>query len=108
MTALFLYARFQAGLGTDIMLKNYGQEAKCTNRGGRQIGIHGWYANGQAYAYLQGELGIKIKLWFVKKKSLLSKPEQQLFTSKGSKSFLGERLSRRTLQSPRRISKRKL
>ncbi|MGV4528963.1 hypothetical protein [Ornithobacterium rhinotracheale] len=68
MTALFLYARFQAGLGTDIMLKNYGQEAKCTNRGGHQIGIHGWYANGQAYAYLQGELGIKIKLWFVKKK----------------------------------------
>ncbi|MDO5615348.1 MAG: hypothetical protein Q4G16_04100 [Cruoricaptor ignavus] len=68
MTALFLYARFQAGLGTDIMLKNYGTEAKCTNRGGDQIGINGWYANGQAYVYLQGELGIKIKLWFAKKK----------------------------------------
>lgn len=67
MTALFLYARFQAGLGADIMLKNYG-EAKCTNRGGEQIGINGWYANGQAYVYLQGELGIKIKLWFVRKK----------------------------------------
>ncbi|UCA58460.1 hypothetical protein KB553_15570 [Chryseobacterium rhizoplanae] len=67
MTALFLYARFQAGLGTDIMLKNYG-EAKCSNRGGEQIGINGWYANGQAYVYLQGELGIKIKLWFIKKK----------------------------------------
>lgn len=67
MTALFLYARFQAGLGTDIMLKNYG-EAKCTNRGGDQIGINGWYANGQAYAYLQGELGIKIKLWMIRKK----------------------------------------
>jgi len=67
MTALFLYARFQAGLGTDIMLKNYG-EAKCSNRGGDQIGINGWYANGQAYVYLQGELGIKIKLWFIKKR----------------------------------------
>lgn len=67
MTALFLYARFQAGLGTDIMLKDYG-EAKCSNRGGDQIGINGWYANGQAYVYLQGELGIKIKLWFIKKK----------------------------------------
>jgi hypothetical protein len=67
MTALFLYARFQAGLGTDIMLKNYG-EAKCSNRGGDQIGINGWYANGQAYVYLQGELGIKIKLWFIRKK----------------------------------------
>ncbi|WP_181871956.1 hypothetical protein [Bergeyella zoohelcum] len=67
MTALFLYARFQAGLGTDIMLKNYG-EAKCSNRSGSNIGINGWYANGQAYVYLQGELGIKIKLWFVNKK----------------------------------------
>jgi len=67
MTALFLYARFQAGLGTDIMLKDYG-EAKCSNRGGDQIGINGWYANGQAYVYLQGELGIKIKLWFIKKR----------------------------------------
>lgn len=67
MNALFLYARFQAGLGTDIMLKDYG-EAKCSNRGGEQIGINGWYANGQAYVYLQGELGIKIKLWFIRKK----------------------------------------
>lgn len=68
MTALFLYARFQAGLGADVMLKDYGKETKCTNRGGDAIGINGWYANGQAYVYLQGELGIKIKLFFVRKK----------------------------------------
>ena len=68
MTALFLYARFQAGLGADIMLKDYGRETKCTNRGGDAIGINGWYANGQAYVYLQGELGIKIKLFFIKKR----------------------------------------
>ncbi|TDL99685.1 MAG: hypothetical protein C4K58_00030 [Flavobacteriaceae bacterium] len=67
MNALFLYARFQAGLGQDLMLKNYG-EAMCSNRGGKQIGINGWYANGQAYVYLQGELGIRIKLWFVNKR----------------------------------------
>src|SRR5690606_13185906 len=64
---LILYARFQAGAGFDIMLKDYGQTA-CSNRGGEQIGINGWYANGQAYAYLQGELGINIKLFFVRKK----------------------------------------
>lgn len=68
MTALFLYARFQTGLGADIMLRNYGEDARCSNRTGDQIGINGWYANGQAYVYLQGELGIKIKLFFVKKK----------------------------------------
>ncbi|MCX2681998.1 hypothetical protein OOZ15_18750 [Galbibacter sp. EGI 63066] len=64
---LMVYARFQAGAGFDIMLKDYG-EAACKNRGGDQIGIDGWYANGQSYAYLQGELGINIKLFFVRKK----------------------------------------
>lgn len=65
MTFLIFYARFQAGLGFDIMIKDYGETA-C--KGSGQIGIDGWYANGQAYAYLQGELGINIKLLFVRKK----------------------------------------
>jgi hypothetical protein len=47
------------------MVKDYG-EAACAGSGG--IGIDGWYANGQAYAYLQGELGINIKLLFIRKK----------------------------------------
>ena len=59
MTFLIFYARFQAGLGFDIMIKDYGETA-C--KGSGQIGIDGWYANGQAYAYLQGELGINIRL----------------------------------------------
>ncbi|WBU89250.1 hypothetical protein [Cellulophaga omnivescoria] len=66
MNFLMFYARFQAGLGFDIMLKDYGQ-AQCVNTGD-QVGINGWYANGQAYAYLQGELGINLKLFFVKKR----------------------------------------
>ncbi|HEX9825432.1 MAG TPA: hypothetical protein VGA80_02450, partial [Flavobacteriaceae bacterium] len=63
---LIFYARFQAGAGFDIMLRDYG-EAQCSNTGD-QVGINGWYANGQAYAYLQGELGVHIKLFFIKKK----------------------------------------
>jgi hypothetical protein len=47
------------------MIKDYGETA-CHGSG--QIGIDGWYANGQAYAYLQGELGINVKLLFVRKK----------------------------------------
>ncbi len=66
MHFLILYARFQAGVGFDIMVKNYGN-ARCVNTGD-EVGINGWYANGQSYAYLQGELGIKIKLFFIKKK----------------------------------------
>lgn len=63
---LILYARFRAGVGFDIMVKDYG-EARCVNTGD-QVGINGWYANGQAYAYLQGELGVNIKLFFIRKK----------------------------------------
>ncbi len=64
-TVLIFYARLQAGIGTDIMVRDYG-EAEC--RGSGQVGINGWYANGQSYAYLQGEIGIKLNLLFIKKK----------------------------------------
>ncbi len=65
MNFLMFYARFAAGLGFDIMIKDNGKTA-C--KGSGQIGIDGWYANGQAYVYLQGELGIKVNLWFIKGK----------------------------------------
>lgn len=65
LTFLIFYANFQCGFGFDIMVKDYG-EAQC--KGSGQIGLNGWYANGQSYAYLQGELGIKIKLFMIKKK----------------------------------------
>ncbi|MDR1348463.1 MAG: hypothetical protein LBJ63_08590 [Prevotellaceae bacterium] len=64
ITFLILYAHFEAGLGFDIMLKDYG-DAECKGRSGA-IGMDGWYANGQAYAYLSGELGVKVNLWFIK------------------------------------------
>jgi hypothetical protein len=66
LTFLILYANFAAGMGFDIMLKDYG-EAQCKGRSGA-IGMDGWYANGQAYAYLHGELGVKVNLWFIKTK----------------------------------------
>jgi hypothetical protein len=61
---LILYANFKAGLGFDMMLKDYG-DAHCEGSTD-PIGINGWYANAQAYAYLQGELGVKVNLWFIK------------------------------------------
>jgi len=63
---LIFYARFDAGVGFDIMLKDYG-DAHCKGSS-EVIGMNGWYANGQAYAYLQGELGVKFKLFGIKKK----------------------------------------
>ena len=62
---LMFYANFQAGFGFDIMVKDY-EDAEC--KGSGQIGLNGWYASGQSYAYLQGELGINIKLFFIRKK----------------------------------------
>ncbi|ELR71735.1 hypothetical protein C900_02320 [Fulvivirga imtechensis AK7] len=61
---LMFYGEFEAGLGFDIMLKNYGN-AQCAGRSG-PIGINGWYASGQAWAYVMGRIGIKVKLKFIK------------------------------------------
>ena len=66
LTFLIFYARFDAGVGFDIMLKDYG-DAYCKGSS-EPVGMNGWYANGQAYAYLQGELGLTFKLFGSKKK----------------------------------------
>lgn len=66
LTFLIFYARFDAGIGFDIMLKDYG-DAHCKGSS-EPIGMNGWYANGQAYAYLQGVLGLTFKLFGSKKK----------------------------------------
>ncbi|HEX2968177.1 MAG TPA: hypothetical protein VHO46_03660, partial [Bacteroidales bacterium] len=55
----FVYATFSAGAGADIMLQDFGT-ATCLGRSG-PIGINGWYASGQGYAYLLGRIGIRVK-----------------------------------------------
>ncbi|MBQ7550470.1 MAG: hypothetical protein IJT04_02945 [Bacteroidales bacterium] len=61
---MMMYANFNAGLGFDVMLKDYAQ-TQCRGRSGT-MGMDGWYAKGKTYAYLQGELGVKVKLWFIR------------------------------------------
>jgi hypothetical protein len=55
----FVYAYLNAGAGADIMLRNFGS-IQCEGRSG-PIGINGWYASGQGYAYLQGKIGIRAR-----------------------------------------------
>lgn len=62
---LMFYGRFSAGTGLDFMLKDYGNEYHCAGSSG-PMGINGWYANGQAYAFVMGKIGIKINLRFYK------------------------------------------
>lgn len=64
LTFFIFYASFSAGIGFDVMLRNYGVEARCANNmdSNEPIGINGWYATGQMYAYIQGAIGIAIDI----------------------------------------------
>ena len=62
---LIFYASFKAGMGFDVMLKDYGN-ATCQGSSS-PLGIGGWYANGQAYAYVEGKIGIKVKIFRINK-----------------------------------------
>ncbi|MCR9251643.1 MAG: hypothetical protein NXI20_14555, partial [bacterium] len=66
LTFAIFYARFAMGMGFDAMLKDYGS-AQCEGRSGA-LGVNGWYANAQVYAYIQGKIGIQVKLFGKKRK----------------------------------------
>ncbi len=61
-TFLIFYGRFGCEIGFDILLKNYGNLA-CEGSS-EPIGINGWYAQGQSYAWIAAALGIKVDLPF--------------------------------------------
>jgi hypothetical protein len=63
---LIFYGKFNAGLGFDIMLKKYNNTTCKDMPANSKIGIDGWYANGQAYAYIDGEIGVNVDLLFIK------------------------------------------
>ncbi|MBT2160030.1 hypothetical protein [Zobellia barbeyronii] len=60
-----VYASIYAKAGFDLMVRDFG-DAHCKGREG-PIGMDGWYSTGQMYALLQGEIGIKIKIFGIKK-----------------------------------------
>lgn len=64
-----VYGEFAVGAGADILLRNYGENARCKGGSG-SIGVNGWYASGQAYAFLRGEVGIRAKI-FGRKRSFV-------------------------------------
>lgn len=61
------YASLKAGAGWDMMLYDYGLNARCAHDATSPlpIGIGGWYGTGQMYAYIQGEIGIHVDLFLV-------------------------------------------
>ncbi len=65
---LLFYASFYAGWGFDAMLQNVGNEARCASdpSNTEPIGIKGWYATGQIYAYLEGSIGLFVDIFGLK------------------------------------------
>lgn len=56
------YAKLGVGMGTEMLLKQYGEAAHCKGRTGR-IGIDGWYAQAQAWAWVSAAIGMKVRLF---------------------------------------------
>lgn len=62
---LVFYARLNMGMGFDMALMNYGPGVFCEGMPpGSTVGVDGWYASGQMYAYIRGDIGIYVDLWF--------------------------------------------
>ena len=61
-----IYASIRAGVGFDLMMRDFG-DAHCLGKSG-PLGMDGWYATGQLYAYLQGDIGAQIKLFGIRKR----------------------------------------
>ena len=61
---LMFYAKMGLALGFDVNIsKNL---SRVCAESGIVPGVNGWYAQGQAYAALTGEMGIKVDLFFIK------------------------------------------
>lgn len=56
------YAKLGVGLGTEMLLKQYGEQVHCKGLTGR-IGVNGWYAQAQAWAWVNAAIGMKVKLF---------------------------------------------
>ncbi len=64
---LCFYGKFEVGMGYDMMMISYPKDYYCQGHSA-PMGINGWYAKGQAYAYLNGEIGLKVKVFRKEKK----------------------------------------
>lgn len=64
MKFLIFYADIDFIKGFDVVLKKY-VNSSC----GPNIGINGWYAQGQAYFYLNFDVGVELDIWVWKGKA---------------------------------------
>lgn len=63
---LMFYARLRLMLGFDVNISQ--NSSRVCAESGEAPGVNGWYAQGQAYAAIEGDIGIKVDLFFIKGK----------------------------------------
>jgi hypothetical protein len=63
LNILFFYARCTTLIGFDIVVQ---KNSNSCGAKGMNYGINGWYAKGQGYAYMSGEAGLQLDVWFWK------------------------------------------
>lgn len=61
LNVLFFYAKCTTLIGFDVLVQ---KTANTCGSQGYDYGINGWYAKGQGYAYMSGEAGLQLDVWF--------------------------------------------
>lgn len=80
------YGEVDLGAGFDVSLQNY-DTATCN---GSSIGINGWYANGQIYAWLDAKVGMNVDVFVYKGRvSIFNASLKALATFGGPNPFWG-------------------
>jgi hypothetical protein len=81
------YASLGVGMGSEFLLKNYGADAYCAG-GNTTLGINGWYARAQAWAWIEAAIGIKAKVFgSTRKFEILDLSASSLLTGAGPNPF---------------------
>jgi len=80
---LIFYGKFDLGAGFDFMLRNLGSSAQCQGYPA-PLGINGWYAQGQAWSWVDALIGVNVKI--------LGKPRKFNILDVGFAAVLGAQL----------------
>jgi hypothetical protein len=62
LSFLCFYGKFELGMGYDMLMVSLGKDVRCQGHN-PPVGINGWYAKGQAFAYMEGQIGIVVKVF---------------------------------------------
>lgn len=81
------YASLGVGMGAEFLLKNYGKDAYCAGSSST-LGINGWYARAQAWAWVNADIGVEAKIFRKRRKfSILNLSASALLAGAGPNPF---------------------